>query len=404
MRRLGFLGIAATALVACGSGAGSAEPRASAQSPDATASASAAPDAQPAAKRGVRLARIGSFDQPLYVTAPPGDRRRVFVVEQDGRIRVVRAGKTLSAPFLDISGQVTAGGEQGLLSMAFAPDYVSSGLFYVYYTDSGGDQRVVEYKRATPDRADAGSARELMRMADDEGNHNGGLLLFGPDRLLYIGTGDGGGGGDQHGERGNGQNLGSLLGKILRIDPKAAGGRPYGIPSDNPFVGRSGARGEIYSYGLRNPWRYSFDRSTGDLSIGDVGQDKVEEIDFVRKGRGRGANFGWRVFEGRSRYSDGESAPGAVAPVIQRTHDQGWCSITGGVVVRDPKLPGLRGRYVFGDYCKGDILSAQLRAGSARGTRSTGLHVESLSSFGEDALGRVYATSSSGPVYRLVAR
>jgi glucose/arabinose dehydrogenase len=404
MRRLGFIGIAAVALVACGSGDGSAEPRESALPADTTASASAAPGAQPAAKRGVRLARIGSFEQPLYVTAPVGDRRRVFVVEQGGRIRVVRSGKTLPTPFLDVSGQVTAGGEQGLLSMAFAPDYASSGLFYVYFTDKAGDQRVVEFKRASADRADAGSAREVMKMADEEGNHNGGLLLFGPDRLLYIGTGDGGGGGDQHGERGNAQNLGSPLGKILRIDPKAAGGRPYGIPSDNPFVGRNGARGEIYSYGLRNPWRYSFDRSTGDLSIGDVGQEKVEEISFVRKGKGRGANFGWRVFEGRSRYSDGESAPGAIAPVIQRTHDQGWCSITGGVVVRDPKLPGLRGRYVFGDYCKGDILSSQLRAGSARGTRSTGLHVESLSSFGEDALGRVYATSSSGPVYRLVAR
>lgn len=404
MRRLGLLGIAATALVACGSGGGSAEPRERSQ-PPAAASASTEPGAQATAtaKRGVRLSRIGSFDQPLYVTAPPGDRKRVFVVEQGGRIRVVRSGKKLPSAFLDISGQVTSGGEQGLLSMAFAPDYATSGLFYVYYTDKAGDQRVVEYKRASADRADAGSAREVMRMADQEPNHNGGLLLFGPDHLLYIGTGDGGGGGDQHGAHGNGQNLGSPLGKILRIDPRPSGGRPYGIPGDNPFVGRSGARGEIYAYGLRNPWRYSFDRNTGDLTIGDVGQDKVEEIDFMRKGKARGANFGWRVFEGRSRYTEGESAPGAVAPVITRTHDQGWCSITGGVVVRDPKLPGLRGRYVFGDYCKGDVLSTQLRAGSARGTRSTRLHVDSLSSFGEDALGRVYATSSSGPVYRLVA-
>jgi glucose/arabinose dehydrogenase len=403
MRRLSFLGIAALALVACGSGGGSAEPRERAQAPEAT-SASDAPAAQPAAKRGVRLSRIGSFESPLYVTVPPGDRKRVFVVEQGGSIRVVRSGKKLAKPFLDISGQVTAGGEQGLLSMAFAPDYASSGLFYVYFTDKAGDQQVVEFKRSSADRADAGSARLVMKMADQEGNHNGGLLLFGPDRLLYIGTGDGGGGGDEHGAHGNGQNLGSPLGKLLRISPRPSDGRAYGIPSDNPFVGRSGARGEIYSYGLRNPWRYSFDRSTGDLAIGDVGQDQVEEIDFVRKGKGRGANFGWRVFEGRSRYNDSESAPGAVLPVIQRTHDQGWCSITGGVVVRDPKLPGLRGRYVFGDYCKGDILSSQLRAGSAKGTRSTGLHVDSLSSFGEDALGRVYATSSSGPVYRLVAR
>jgi glucose/arabinose dehydrogenase len=221
---------------------------------------------------------------------------------------------------------------------------------------------------------------------------------------MYIGTGDGGGAGDQHGAHGNAQNLGSLLGKLLRIDPAEAGGRPYSVPADNPFVGRSGARGEIYSYGLRNPWRYSFDRKTGDLAIGDVGQDKVEEIDFVRRGKGRGANFGWRVFEGRSRYTPGESAPGAVPPVITRTHSQGWCSITGGVVVRDPGLPALRGRYVFGDYCKGDIVSAILSAGRARSVHATPLHVSSLSSFGEDARGRVYATSTDGPVYRLVPR
>jgi glucose/arabinose dehydrogenase len=307
-------------------------------------------------------------------------------------------------PFLDIRSQVTAGGEQGLLGLAFAPDYKTSGRFYVYFTDRSQDQRVVEYKRASGERADAGSARLVLKMDDAEGNHNGGELLFGPDKHLYIGTGDGGGGGDQHGARGNAQNLGSLLGKLLRIDPAAAGGRPYSVPSDNPFVGRGGARGEIYSYGLRNPWRYSFDRRTGDLTIGDVGQDKVEEIDFVRRGKGRGANFGWRAFEGRARYAPGESAPGHVRPVITRTHNQGWCSITGGVVVRDPGLPALRGRYVFGDYCKGDILSARLSAGRARSVRATPLHVDSLSSFGEDARGRVYATSTDGPVYRLVPR
>ena len=241
-------------------------------------------------------------------------------------------------------------------------------------------------------------------MDDEEGNHNGGLLLFGPDKHLYIGTGDGGGGGDQHGARGNAQNLGSLLGKLLRIDPAEAGGRPYSVPSDNPFVGRDGARGEIYSYGLRNPWRYSFDRKTGDLSIGDVGQDEVEEIDFVRRGKGRGANFGWRPFEGRSRYAPGESAPGHVPPVITRSHGDGWCSITGGVVVRDPNLPALRGRYVFGDFCEGRILSARLSAGRARSVRNTPLKVDSLSSFGEDARGRVYAVSLGGPVFRLVAR
>ena len=243
--------------------------------------------AAPAQAEGaVRLQSIGSFDEPLYVTAPPGDERRVFVVEQGGTIRIVRGGEKLGTPFLDLTDRVQSGGEQGLLSMAFAPDYATSGLFYVYYTDSDGNQRVVEYKRGSDDRADPGSARQLLLMRDEEPNHNGGLLLFGPDRLLYIGTGDGGGGGDQHGARGNGQALGTLLGKILRIDPRASGGRPYSVPRSNPFVGRSGARGEIYSYGLRNPWRFSFDRSTGDLSIGDVGQNEVEEISFVRRGRG----------------------------------------------------------------------------------------------------------------------
>lgn len=392
--------LATAALVAaCGSGDSGNAASPAAGGSDGTASAPSA-----AESRGVRLKRIGRFDSPVYVTSPPGDRRRLFVVEQAGRVRVMVGGRLRATPFLDIRDQVTSGSEQGLLSIAFAPDYKTSGRFYVYFTDRSGDQRVVEYKRGTGERADAGSARLVLKMDDQEGNHNGGLLLFGPDKHLYIGTGDGGGAGDQHGAHGNGQNLGSLLGKLLRIDPAPAGDRPYSVPADNPFVGRSGARGEIYSYGLRNPWRYSFDRRTGDLAIGDVGQDKVEEIDFVTSGKGRGANFGWRVFEGRSRYTSGESAPDAVPPVITRTHGQGWCSITGGVVVRDPQLPALRGRYVFGDFCKGRILSAKLSAGRARSVRNTPLKVSSLSSFGEDARGRVYAVSVSGPVYRLAAR
>ena len=252
------------------------------------------------------------------MTAPPGDERRVFVVEQGGTIRVVRGGRKLEQPFLDVSDRITAGGERGLLSMAFAPDYAESGLFYVYYTDPAGDARVVEYRRRNADVADPGSARQVIRFPDFEPNHNGGLALFGPDDLLYIGTGDGGGGGDPHGPRGHGQSLGTLLGKILRIDPRRSGSRPYSVPRSNPFVGRSGARPEIYSYGLRNPWRFSFDRQTGDLTIGDVGQNAYEEVNFVRRGRGSGANFGWRVFEGRERYTSGESARGAIMPVDHR--------------------------------------------------------------------------------------
>ena len=387
-----------TLLGACGSG-----DREDAGRRAAARAATPAPTAE-AAATGVRLARVGSFDTPVYVTSPPADRGRLFVVEQSGRIMVVRGGRKLARPFLDIRRLVTAGGEQGLLSVAFAPDYARSGRFYVYYTARDGDQRIVEYRRASADRADAGSARLVLEMPDEESNHNGGLLLFGPDDLLYVGTGDGGGGGDQHGRRGNGQDLGSLLGKILRIDPRPSGSRPYRVPASNPFAGRSGARGEIYSYGLRNPWRFSFDRRTGALAIGDVGQNEVEEIDFVRRGKGAGANFGWRPFEGRRRYRDGEPAPGHVPPVIERTHDDGWCSITGGVVVRDRALGGLYGRYLFGDVCKPRIYSARLASPRARGLRTTSLRVPSVVSFGEDARGRVYAVSHQGAVYRLAPR
>jgi glucose/arabinose dehydrogenase len=387
------------ALLACGSGG-------SANDTDAGATANGTPAADGSARAaaGVRLVPVGEFEAPLYVTAPPRDKRRVMVVEQGGVIRVVRGGRILSAPFLDISRQVTAGGEMGLLGLAFAPDYASSGLFYVYFSDREGDQRIVEYRRASADRANPGSARTVLVMADSESNHNGGDIKFGPDRMLYVGTGDGGGAGDQHGVRGNGQSLSTLLGKLLRIDPRASGGRPYTVPSGNPFAGDAGRRGEIYSYGLRNPWRFSFDRASGDLVIADVGQNAVEEVNFVRRGGARGVNFGWRVWEGRKRYSR-DSTGRVKFPVIQQQHSDGWCSITGGYIVRDPKLPALRGRYVYGDFCKGQIYSAKLTTIRARNNRALSLpRVENLSSFGEDASGRVYVTSLSGPVYRLAAR
>jgi glucose/arabinose dehydrogenase len=396
------------ALVACGSDPASpqatSQTSATASTNDGTSTGSGAAG-RTAASRGVRLAKVGDFEAPLYVTAPPGDNRRIFVVEQAGRIMEVRGGKQLSTPFLDIRSKVTSGGEQGLLSMAFAPDYAQSGLFYVYYTENSGTESIWEYRRASDDSADPNSARLVLRMQDPEPNHNGGLMIFGPDNLMYVGTGDGGGGNDQHGARGNAQSLSSLLGKILRIDPKRSGGRPYTVPSSNPFVGRAGARGEIYSYGLRNPWRFSFDRSTGDLSIGDVGQDEVEEIDFVRKDRGRGRNFGWRPWEGRRRNFD-EPAPGAIFPVITHTHQAGFCSITGGYIVRDRGVPGLYGHYVYGDYCNSHLRVATLRAGRkvASHTIAGVPTISGVSSFGEDAAGRVYVTSLNGPVYRFAAR
>jgi glucose/arabinose dehydrogenase len=406
-RAVAVLLVAVAALVACGSDpdepSATTQTGATASTDDGSTGSSAA--GRTAAGRGVRLVKIGDFEAPLYVTAPPGDRRRVFVVEQAGRIMVVRGGKQLPTPFLDIRSKVTSGDEQGLLSLAFAPDYAQSGLFYVYYTEKSGTESMWEYHRASDDTADPNSARLVLRMDDPEPNHNGGLMIFGADKLMYVGTGDGGGGNDQHGARGNAQSLSSLLGKILRIDPHASGARPYSVPSSNPFVGRSGARGEIYSYGLRNPWRFSFDSATGDLSIGDVGQDEVEEIDFVRKGRARGTNFGWRPWEGRRRNFD-EPAPGAVFPVITHTHAAGFCSITGGYVVRDKGVPGLYGRYVYGDFCNSRLRVATLRVGRRVQSRTlSGVPtISGVSSFGEDAAGRVYVTSLNGPVYRFAAR
>lgn len=357
------------------------------------------------AAAGVKLTRIGSFAAPVLVTQPRGERRRLFVVEQGGRIRVVRDGRVLRAPFLDISDRVVSGGEQGLLSVAFAPDYASSGRFYVDYTDRNGDTRVVEYRRgSSPDRANPRSARQLLLQDQPESNHNGGLLLFGPDDLLYVGLGDGGGGDDQHGPIGNGQNLGTLLGKILRIDPRRDGGRPFRIPRDNPFVGRAGAKPAIYAWGLRNPWRFSFDRATGDLTIGDVGQEAVEEVDFLRRGDARGANFGWRAWEGTHRLDPDLPVANDVKPALEYTHDRGGCSVTGGYVIRDPRLPALTGRYVYGDFCIGRLLTARLRPEGASARGALGLRVPALSSFGEDESGRVYAISLNGPVYRLDPR
>ena len=395
------------ALAACGSDDSSAETTTTA--PVATAASAEKTRARPAASRGVRLLGVGRFEAPVYVTAPPGDTGRIFVVEQGGTIRVIRGGRRVARPFLDLRAKVVSGGEQGLLSMAFAPDYARTRRFYVNYTDRSGTQSVVEYRRSkdSRDRALTGG-RLVLRYDGEESNHNGGLVVFGPDKLLYIGTGDGGGADDQHGPRGNAQDLGSLLGKILRIDPRRSGGRPYGVPSSNPFVNRSGARGEIYSYGLRNPWRFSFDRSTGALAIGDVGQDEIEEIDFAAKGDASGVNYGWRPFEGSRRtpgISAGEDAAGHVPPVLELSHGDGNCSVTGGYVVRDKDVPALAGRYVYGDFCKGQLRSAKLSPGSAGDDKPIPgvANVDQLSSFGEDARGRVYVTSLSGSVYRLAA-
>jgi len=360
---------------------------------------------------GVRLQKVGDFDQPLYVAQPPGDDRDLFVVEKTGRIQVVRDGQRVSRPFLDLSDQVSTGTEQGLLSLAFAPDYRRSGLLYVDYTDIAGDTRVVEYRRSSSDPlvADPQSAREVLGVDQPYNNHNGGLLLFSPSEtpkasqapdLLYIGLGDGG---SQDDPDRNGQDLSTLLGKILRIDPRASGGRPYSVPDSNPFVGRSGARSEIYSYGLRNPWRFSFDRVTGALAIADVGQSESEEVDLVARGKGRGANFGWSAYEGLDRLNHDQQATNALPPVLVYGHDAG-CSITGGYVARDRGLRSLYGRYLYGDFCAGQLRSFAATPGRrAIDDRGLDLKVPLLSSFGEDNAGHLYATSLEGPVYRLMA-
>ena len=341
----------------------------------------AEPSASQPRAAAVGLEQIGSFDTPVHVAAPRHDRSRVFVVERAGRIRVVRDGRTLSRPFLDIRSRVGCCGERGLLSMAFAPDYARSGRFYVFFTGNSGDLRVYEYRvSSNPDRASPRPLRSLLRVRHRHfSNHNGGQLAFGPDGLLYASTGDGGGGNDPFDKA---QNSRAKLGKILRIDQR-----------------RKRPRAAVYSRGLRNPFRFSFDRSTGDIIIGDVGQDAIEEINFKKRGRARGANFGWDIFEGTKRLRRGR-VRGHDRPVIQHTHRAGWCSVIGGFVVRD-RSSELFGRYVYGDFCKGDLYSARLGSRGARGVGPIGVEVEQLSSFGEDAQGRLYAASLNGPVYRL---
>jgi len=390
--------IAVALLVGCGDGN---------DEPTTTTAAAARdrPDQRAIGRGGVRLVEIGEFEQPVYVTQPPGEDRDLYVVEKGGRIVRVGGDGGDAETFLDLADEVSTGSEQGLFSVAFAPDFRRSGLFYVDYTDVDGDTRVVEL-RATgdPPRADPDSRRELIRIEQPFPNHNGGLVLFGPDDLLYVGTGDGGAGGDP---QRNALDLGSPLGKILRIDPRPQGGagsRPYAIPASNPFVDEPGARGEVYSYGLRNPWRFSFDRRTGWLSIGDVGQDSFEEVDLVGRDKGRGANFGWSAFEGDQQFNEDQEAPGAIPPVLTYPLD-GACAVTGGYVVRDRSLATLYGRYLYGDLCEGQLRSFTAKPGRpASDDRPLGVEVPQVSSFGEDDRGRVYAVSLNGPVYRLAPR
>jgi glucose/arabinose dehydrogenase len=340
----------------------------------------------------IRLERIAVLDQPVAMAVRAGDPA-LYVAEKPGRVVALAPGRGLTV-VLDLSGRVSTGSEQGLLGLAFSPD---GRYLYLNLTDLAGDTRVLEY-RVEDGRIQPGSEREVLRVDQPYANHNGGHLAFGPDGYLYIGLGDGGSAGDPEGRA---QSLDTLLGKIMRISPRPAGGRPYGIPSDNPFVGMPGARPEIWAYGLRNPWRFSFDRATGELWIGDVGQDAWEEVNVLASDQG-GANLGWDLLEGSHPFEGSPEIASTVLPVYEYPHDGAVCAVTGGSVYRGEAVPALQGAYVFGDFCTGVLQALAPRPGRAPAHRELGPVVPSLASFGEDAAGELYALSLEGAVYRLV--
>jgi glucose/arabinose dehydrogenase len=330
----------------------------------------------------LHLVRVAQFDAPVYATTAPGEPHNLYVVEQAGRIRVLQSGRIRATPFLDIRPLVSSGGERGLLSVAFDPAYAKTHRFFVDYTDRNGDTRVVEY-RSNGRTAIPTSAKVRVFVKDFASNHNGGQLQFGPDGKLYWGNGDGGGGGDP---QQNGQNLSRPFAKIMRLD-----------------INRAGARWQLVAYGLRNPWRFSFDRKTGDLYIGDVGQNSWEEVDYLRRGVGV-ANFGWRRFEGSHTYDPGTSLLARAPyhpPVAEYSHDDG-CSVNGGYVYRGAAVPAATGRYFYGDYCSGTIWSFRIAGGKAADLRREPFSVRGLSSFGEDARGELYLMSvDSGELDRI---
>ena len=369
-------------VIACGSGA--AEPSLTEPPPDDSAN--------------VKLQVVLSgLQNPVHLAAPPGDAR-LFVVEQAGTIRVARNGQLLLVPFLDIRSKVRSGGEQGLLSVAFHPAYATNGFVYVNYTDTSGDTKVERY-HASPgaDVADPASAKVILAVDQPFANHNGGHTLFGPDGMLYIAMGDGGGGGDPFGHA---QNRATLLGDLLRIDVDR--GDPYAIPADNPFVNQSSLRGEIWAYGLRNPWRIAFDRVGGMLYVADVGQNAWEEVNVVAASA-KAVNYGWNTMEGRHCYASGScDQSGLTLPALEYSHSDG-CSITGGIVYRGNSIPTLRGHYFYADYCGGWVRSFRYASGSATDQKTWDFgNIGSVLSFGEDSSGELYVLSANGNVYRLV--
>jgi glucose/arabinose dehydrogenase len=349
-----------------------------------------------------RLVASG-FRDPLDLQSVPGDNERLYVVEQGGLIRVVRSGQVQGEAFLDISDRIRTGGERGLLGLAFHPQFATSRRFFVNYTNRSGDTHIAAFTAASADRADPATEMVLLAIRQPFANHNAGGLAFGNDGRLYIALGDGGGGGDPLEA---GQDLGTLLGKILRIDIDS--GAPYAVPADNPFLSVTGAEPEIWAYGLRNPYRIAFDPSTGDLYIGDVGQSQREEIDVGLASRGGGENYGWNVTEGTLCFDppSGCERAGLVMPVLEYTHGEG-CSVTGGVVYAGCRMPDLVGTYFYGDFCSGFVRSFRLVDGAATDRRDWTADLQgigAISSFGTDAQDEVYVVDYDGQVYRLEPR
>lgn len=351
-----------------------------------------APQALNLAAVEVTLTEIASgLDQPLALAQRPGDDT-LYVAEQSGGVRRIRDGEVIDS-VLDLSGEVSRGNEQGLLGIAFAPD---GSHLYVDFTDDDGNTHVEELAVRDDGTLDLGSRRVVLFQEQPFSNHNGGHVTFGPDGMLYVGLGDGGSAGDP---QGHGQRLDTLLGAILRIDPRPANGSPYSVPADNPFVGDTSARPEIWMYGLRNPWRFSFDRATNDLWIGDVGQNAWEEINFLPAGRS-GANFGWNLREGTHEYA-GERPQGAIDPIFEYSHAEGGVSVTGGFVYRGSRIPGLVGAYLFADFSAGELVALVESDGALAQRRELGIDGGMVSSFAEDHDGELYVLDLGGSLYRL---
>ena len=354
-----------------------------------------------AAPDSIEIELVASgLTRPLGLTHAGDGSGRLFISEQGGAVRIVGNGALLAEPFINLSELVSCCGERGLLGLAFHPDYKNNRQFFVNYTNASGDTVISRFTTSAtnPNRADAGSELELLRFDQPYANHNGGHVAFGPDGYLYIASGDGGSGGDP---KNNAQSLRTLLGKILRLDVNNGS---VSVPPDNPFVDTPGARPEIWAYGLRNPWRFSFDRTSGDLFIGDVGQNEREEIDFQPAGSSGGENYGWRLKEASDCYTPSSDCDreGLVDPILEYGHDQG-CSVTGGYRYRANPSSPLNGIYLFGDFCTGIIWGAS-QGEDGSWSRRVLLDTDlSLASFGEDETGNVYVVSLSGEVYRLVA-